>query len=718
MTPRPSRRRRRIATLAVAASLALLVPATTGAPAQAQQNDEPMPWLNSHLGPQQRADLLLGAMSADQKIHMLHGASSLIGTRVVNPDDPPSIGYIPAIPELRVPAFVMTDGPSGLRNTERATVMPAPISQAAAFDPEVARRYGATIGREARQRGQDLIFGPGLNIARNPQAGRTFEYFGEDPYLAGMTAAANVKGVQGAGTMATVKHYVANNQETNRTLSSSNIAERPLHEIYEKGFRIAVKDSDPAAVMCAYNKVNNVPACGNEETLEKDLRDEMGFRGLVVTDYPAAWSPTDVAHGLNVELPWSFWTSPSKIRSAIAKGSMSWADVDQRVRETLVQMFRFGLFDHPWDSQRRDRVRGIVELDAGRGFDEAREAAERGAVLLTNDGTLPLAASGGQAPRRLLVVGQGARSTPAGGGSSSGKALKSDNTLDALTRALPDTTVVWKASTDLIGISTEAEKSDAVVVVASSLATELIDRPNLNFSSVTNRAVELAAKHNDRTIVVTQIGGPTLMPWKDDVAAILNVWYPGEAGGLATARLLTGRANPSGRLPQTFPDSNSQFPANTPRQFPGADLGFQSYYDEGVMVGYRWYTSNGRTPQFPFGHGLSYTTFRQSNHRIVPTNDGFDVRMTVTNTGNRTGRTTAQVYLRKPGGSMPARELGGFATVELAPGSSREITVHVPAGQLEHWDSRSHQYVTSPGRYEVWVGDNVNDTTWHGTHHV
>lgn len=700
----------------ILAAMVLAVTLTVGsggiALADPERANSHMPWLNSALSPANRADLLLAAMSQDQKIHMLHGASDLVGIRLTNAGDPPSIGYIPAIPELRIPAFVMTDGPTGLRNGEKATVMPASISVASSFDPQVARATGEAIGLDARQRGQDLLFGPGFNLARNPQAGRTFEYYGEDPFLSGKLAAASTQGIQSTGVMATLKHYVANNQETNRTLNSSNIDPRTLREIYEKPFEIAVKESFPAAVMCAYNKVNNEPACGNRGILVDDLRTRMGFQGIVVTDYPAAWSPTDIANGLNVELPWSFWTSGHKIRGAIADGAMSWADVDQRVRETLIQMFRFGLFDHPWDETRNDRVRPRTDIDPQRGNAVAQDGLEKGAVLLRNNGILPLD-SGTKAPSRVLIVGDGAKKFMAGGGSSAGAAIVSDQALAQITKRLPHSTITWKSEWDPAGIDAAAKNADIVIVFATQISTELFDRPNLDFMPHTNNAVTIAAKNNPNTIVVTQIGGPVLMPWADQVAGILNVWYPGQAGGEATARLLFGEVNPSGRLPQTFPASNSQRPANTGDQFPGSSAGFQTHYTEGVFIGYRWFSTVGQTPLFPFGYGLSYTTFDYGGLAIDTPTGGPDQPVSgtirITNTGPRAGSVVPQIYVSKPGDGMPRRELAAFAKVHLEPGQSADVPFTIAASELAYWDIAANAFVVRPGEYQISAGDNVSD---------
>lgn len=677
------------------------------------------PWLDQSKSPEQRAQLLVDAMSEDQLVHMLHGYSSLIGTRL-KPGGPPSIGYIRAIPELRIPALVMSDGPSGLRNGEKATALPAPITQAASFNKDLAYAYGKAIGQDAADRGQDLIFGPGFNLARNPQAGRTFEYFGEDPFLAGSMAAANTRGLQDTGVMATLKHYVANNQETNRTLNNSQVDDRTLHEIYEMPFRIAIQQAEPAAVMCAYNKINGKTACGSKETLIDDLRDLHGFGGFVVTDYPAAWSPTDIKNGLNVELPGAFWTTKSQINRAVSKGQMTWDDIRGRVKETLVQMFRFKMFDHPWDDKEADRARTITEVPPERGNAVAQRAVEEGAVLMKNDGMLPIGTTlDGKSVSRVLVVGSGAKKPMSGGGSSNVTSpVASDSAIDALKKRLgPDIEVAYHSEWDPVGIKREAAKADYVIVFATQISTELIDRPNLDFLPHINNAVSAAAKGNANTVVVVQAGGPVLMPWLDKVRGILNVFYPGQAAGEATARLLTGEVNPSGRLPQTFPATNSQFPANTRAQFPGAKAGFEARYTEGIMMGYRWYETLGQKPAFPFGFGLSYTTFDVSEPSLAAAGgsatDAFKVSVTVRNTGDRAGAIAPQVYVKKParaGLQTPAKELVAFDKVTLAPGEERTLTMSVDPLQLSVWNTATQAYEVPAGTFVFSAGLDVAST--------
>ncbi len=504
--------------------------------------------------------------------------------------------------------------------------------------------------------------------------------------------------------------------------------ERTLHEIYEMPFRYAIDKASPASVMCAYNKINGDTACGSKKTLVDDLRGLHNFGGFVVTDYPAAWSPLDIKNGLNGELPGEFWTSKKKIGDAIAKGEMTWDDVRLRVKETLVQMFRFGMFDHPWDESTQDRVREIKPVPAERGNVVAQRAVEEGAVLLKNDGILPLGKElDGKAVKRVLIVGSGAKKPMSGGGSSNVTSpASSDSAIDALGKRLGDgVTIDYKSEWDPIGIKKAAAQADYVIVFATQISTELIDRPNLDFLPHMNNAVNAAADANANTVVVVQAGGPVLMPWLGKVRGVLDVFYPGQAAGEATARLLTGEVNPSGRLPQTFPATNSQFPANTKAQFPGAKAGFEARYTEGIMMGYRWYTTMGQNPAFPFGFGLSYTTFEVSEPRVATPAGGADdavtVSVTVTNTGDRAGAVAPQVYVKKPaarGIQTPVRELVGFDKVMLQPGESKTLTMTVEPMQLSVWNSATHAYQVTPGTYTFTAGLDVDNVKGGATYTV
>lgn len=681
---------------------------------------EKCPWRNRNLSTEKRVELLMAKMTPEHLINMSHGNSNLLGIRPPGENGGPnSIGYVKAIPELCVPALVMTDGPSGLRNREKATEMPAPIVQGASFDLNIAELVGKAIAEDSRDRGQDLLFGPGFNLGRNPAAGRTFEYFGEDPLLSGQLAAANANGLQKTGIMATLKHFVANNQETLRTINSSNMDQRTLHEIYEKPFLIGVQGSNPASVMCAYNKINGVYACSNHQTQVEDLRGRMGFKGFVVSDYPATHETTDLSNGLNIELPKSVHVTLKKVEDAVAANKMTWNEVKLRVKETLTQMFRFGMFDQPWDEKAKDRKRTMVDLPVDRGYQYALKTIEAGAVLMKNDGILPLNPEKLKG-KKILVVGEGAKHSISGGGSSGVSSIKKDSLLEELKKALPNTEIIWRSNWNPAGIAIQAKRVDLVIAVASVISTELIDRLNIDFFPHMNIGMNAAVKNNPNTVVVTQIPGPTMMPWSDKARAIINVWYPGAAGGIGTTNLLLGKTNPSGRLPQTFPADPKEIPASTTRQFPGEKVSTESYYDEGVFMGYRWWEQYNKPVAFPFGFGLSYTTFKYSDAKLLTTQgnstDNVKVSVVVQNTGKVAGAVVPQVYVGKPSTSdipTPPKELGAFGKVFLKPGEAKRVEFTVLPRELQVYDVKAKNgvgdYVVRSGVYKIYVADNVND---------
>jgi beta-glucosidase len=700
-SPRRSARRRRSAA-ALAAVLALTgLPAATRAaqatptrPAkarQAQSRDVPAgahPWSNPSLSPGRRARLLLAAMTLDEKVSMLHGAA---GSPV------PAIGYLAPIPRLGVPGITMSDGPAGVRNGRKATELPAPVAQAASFDREVARSYGAVLGGDARALGQDQLFGPGMNIARVPTNGRNFEYFGEDPYLAGTISGADVRGIQSKGVVATVKHYLANNQETGRTTVSANVDDRTLHEIYGKGFGLAVKQGHPGSVMCSYNRIGGLYSCSDAATLTTMLRKEMGFDGYVVSDYPATHATTDLAAGLDVELPSAVNVTTAKVSEALGSGRLTQADVDRRVREVLTVLFRFGLFD-------RDTT-ATAHIDEAADNAVAQRVEERSAVLLKNDGVLPLP----DTTSGIAVIGVTAAKSAQGGGSSKVNPLSVDNALDAVTaRAGTAAHVTYDDGGDPASAAAAAKSAQVALVFVHDTESEGSDRANLSLPGGQDALISAVAAANPHTVVVLETGGPVLMPWLGQVSGVLEAWYPGARGGAAIARLLWGDVNPSGKLPQTFPAHEGDVPASTPRQYPGVN-GRESY-SEGLGVGYRWYDATGTAPLFPFGYGLSYTSFAYRDLKVARGSgtpaDPVRVSFTVTNTGRRAGSEAAQVYVGKPHTRVtgPPRELAAYTKVTLRPGRSERVTLTVDPLQLAYWDSRARAFTVRNGHYSLAVG--------------
>jgi beta-glucosidase len=660
--------------------------ATAAASADAEQD---RPWTDTSRTPEERADALLKEMTFDEKVGMLHGT---LGSPV------PTTGYIAPIRRLGVPGVTMTDGPAGIRNGQKATALPAPVAQAASFDTEVAEQYGQTVGREARARGQSQVFGPGTNIQRVPVNGRNFEYYSEDPYLSGTIAGADTDGIQSQGVIATVKHYMANNQETDRMTVSSDIDERTLHEIYGKPFELAVRKGRPGSVMCSYNRVNTVYACSSAHTLRTMLRSRFGFDGYVVSDYPSTHSTSDLAAGLNVELPLPVLVNSLTVRTSLLGSGLTQADIDQRVREVLIVLFRFGLFE-------RDGT-ATSPIDEKAGNAAAQRVAEQSSVLLKNDdGALPLTDSANE----IAVIGSSAADSRQGGGSSQVDPLSEDTALDAVKkRAGASAHVTYHDGRDARAAAKAAKSADVALVFAHDEESEGSDRSSLSLPGNQDELISKVAEANPETAVVLQTGGPVLMPWLSQVKSVLETWYPGARGGAATARLLWGDVNPSGKLPQTFPAREEDVPANTKAQYPGVNG--TAHYTEGVDVGYRWYDKTDTKPLFPFGHGLSYSDFEYSDLRLEKDSGGrgdpVNLSFTVTNTGKHAGSEAAQAYVSKPNDEVysPPKELGSFRKVSLEPGESKQVRLSVDPRQLSYWDTDTKGFRVRHGEYGIAVG--------------
>jgi beta-glucosidase len=658
------------------------------APVQSASADD-QPWMNTKQSPSTRADELLKAMTLAEKVNMLHGSG---GSPV------PTIGYIAPIPRLHVPGITMTDGPAGVRDgADKSTELPSPSAEAASFDTRIAEDYGSVLGSDARALGQAQVFGPGQNLQRVPVNGRNFEYYSEDPYLSGTMAGANTRGIQSHGVIATLKHYMANNQETNRGSVSANMDDRTLHEIYEKNFGVAVADGTPGSVMCSYNRINDVFSCDNSETLGS-LRSQLGFNGFVVSDYPATHATTSIKEGLNVELPSGVFNTLPNVQAALDKGSITMADIDERVRETLTVLFKFGLFD------RDPTARGTIDEGADNTAVQRIEA--QSAVLLKNqDKTLPL----GSSTHTIAVIGAPAKISAQGGGSSEVAPLSVDNAYDAIvSRAGYSATVSYADGSNVDQAAASAKSADVALVFIRDYESEGSDRPNLTLPGNQDALINAVAAANPHTVVVLQTGSAVLMPWLKQVKSVLQTWYPGARGGAATAQLLWGDINPSGKLPQTWPASNTQTPVSTTAQYPG--IGGEGSYSEGIYVGYRWYDRHDQTPLFPFGHGLSYTGFRYSSLRLQRhsgnSTDPVIASFKITNTGNRAGAEVAQLYVSKPDtlAQTPPKELGAFSKIQLAPHQTKTVTLTVNPRELSYWDSDAQAFTVQDGSYKIAVG--------------
>lgn len=794
---------------------------------------------------------LLSALTLDEKISLVSGRD---------------FWSLPAVERLGIPSLKMSDGPTGLRstNSEASTVFPVGIALAANWDRGLVQEVSTAIGREAIGHGVDVLLAPGVNIQRTPLGGRNFEYYSEDPYLTGQIGIAYVNGVQSVGVGTSVKHFVANNQEHNRMSGSSNVSERALREIYLAAFEPIIKEAKPWTVMSAYNRVNGIFASEHDRLINKVLKQEWGFDGVVVSDWGAAKSTVGSANGgLDLEMPGPARVFGADLAKALASGEVSEATLDDHVLRVLRLIARCGLLDgNPKQSQ--------AALCTPEHRAIARKAASDGMVLLKNDrGVLPLkevdsvaiigaladypAIQGGGSsqvsPDRIVTPLEGLQEALAGAAD-----LKFERALDPeprppildgrllrpseganeqglkavyykeagyqgeiahealdwrfaklgfgaeaqsksgefsvewsgvfvprysgehhwlVTHSNPDAELII-ADEVLVGEDTDRETEmlfmilplnrreakihlqagkaypitirysqpggirgfnifnvalrepppdkEAAVRAAYAADTALVfvgsgttsetegeDRKSMALSSEQNELVEAVAKANANTVVIVNTGGPVEMPWADKVAGIVQMWLPGQEGGHAIADVLTGKTNPSGKLPVTFPKRYQDNP--TFLHYPG---GAQADYGEGLFVGYRYYAKTGTEPLFAFGHGLSYTRFKLSNAAAVcklAKNDTIEVRLTLSNQGAVTGAETVQIYIENsacPEASAP-RNLCAFEKVELPPGRSEDLTFVIPKQAFAYFDEDLNDWTWAKGLYTVHVGTSAKN---------
>ncbi|WP_446665733.1 beta-glucosidase [Flexivirga sp. B27] len=608
----------------------------------------------------------------------------------------------------------VADGPHGVRHAigegldlnsaSPATCYPPAVAVGCSWDREVARRIGESVAREARSLGVDIVLGPGVNIKRSPLCGRNFEYYSEDPLLAGELGVAHVEGQQGAGVGASVKHFAANNQETDRMRVDVTVDDRTLREIYLPAFEAVVKRTQPATVMASYNLIGGLHATENPWLLTTLLRNEWGYDGATVSDWGATCDPVaSVAAGLDLQMPGPSEAAVEAITAAVADGSLAEADLDRAVGRVLAL--------RGWVAEQ------AADFDANAHHQLARETARSCAVLLKNDGVaLPL-----QPTERIAVIGEFAR-TPRiqGGGSSHINATEVDSALEEIGAVAetvdfaPGFTFDGSGDADrLLDEAVQLASGAHVAVLFVGLPdheeSEGFDRDRLSLPADQIRLIKAVAQIAPRTVVVLSHGGiVTVEEWHEDVEAILDCFLLGQAGGGATADLLFGSANPSGHLAESVPKELRHTTAYL--NFPGDHL--QVRYGEGVFVGYRGYESTGTVVRYPFGHGLSYTTFAATDLRVEVTgNAAATATVTVTNTGDLAGRDVVQLYVGTDAGPVhrPVRELRAFESVDLAPGESREVTLTLDDRAFAYWDVGDHDWVVPAGDYRVEIGENAHD---------
>jgi beta-glucosidase len=655
-------------------------------------------------GFEERARDIVSQMTLDEKIAQLHGIRDKEDYRVV-----------PGLARLGIPALTVANGPAGAGpagpgHEGRATALAAPISLAATWDVDAARTNGVIAGGDAAALGNLLLESPDINIARTPHNGRTFESYGEDPFLSGGLSAANIQGIQSQGVIANVKHYAGNNQEQNRLKINDEIDERTLREIYLPAFETAVKIGHAGSVMAAYNKVNGFFCCENDFLLSQVLRGEWGFDGFITSDFGAVHSTLASAKaGLDLEMPTGIYFGDA-LKKAVESGQVPVSLLNEKLIRRFATMMRFGLWD------RRPVRRPIDPQHAAL----AMKLAAEGIVLLKNDRSLlPLKAD---TIRSVVLIGPFAEDAMTGGGGSSHVSpILTVSPAEGIRSSLgKNATIHQNSGRDLMEAVALAKSTDVVILMLGDRQTEGTDHSiALSGNQDALAAAVLAA--NPRSIVVLKSGGPVLMPWVDQAHTIVEAWYPGEEDGAAVAAVLFGAVNPSGKLPITFPKRDEDLPTHSPEEYPGVD-GI-AHYSEGLLVGYRWYDAKKIDPLFPFGFGLSYTTFAYTNLKISPPSGDMSVpvEFTVTNTGDRAGAEVAQLYVSLPSlpnVPQPPRELKGFGRVVLASGQSAKVTIRLDAFALSYWDSGSQLWKVAPGSYTVSAAASSRDIRLSGTFEI
>ena len=639
-----------------------------------------------------RASALVARMTLEEKCDYIGGSKDGF--------------YIRPVERLGIPLIRMADGPQGVRNNTRSTLFACGVAAAASWNEDVAYEMGVALGQESRARGVHILLGPGVNICRSPLCGRNFEYMGEDPCLASATAVGYIKGVQSQGVMATVKHFALNNQEFNRHHVSSDADERTINEIYFPAFKAAV-DAGVASVMSSYNLVNNVHSAENRWLLTETLREKWGFEGFVMSDWTSTYSTLGcVRSGLDLEMPEGFCMNYAAIKPLVETGVIREKDIDRKVENILASLIAYGFLDRP-------QLDTTIKEDNPYSRDVAYRLSCESAVLLKNDSVLPL-----KKGSNVVLMGPGADIIPCGGGSGSVDPLYSISLYEGMSRLGEDFPVTIVGEDYRKAVRTLKEADAVVVSVGFDRQTEKEDHDRtFALPQGQDELIEFAAEHNDNVIVVIYSGGAVDMRrWHDKVEAVLMGWYPGQEGGLAIARMLAGEISPSGRLPISIEASPEDNPAydNYYVEEPMTKRGHSTLnvtYGEGIFVGYRGYEKNDVSPLYPFGYGLTYTSFEYSDLMVIEKGDGVDVTLTVTNTGNFDAAEVVQIYVGEdnPCVARPAKELKGYDKVFIPKGESAVVNVRLPESAFAFYDVDIHDWRINPGTFTIMVGASSQD---------
>jgi len=698
--------------------------------------------MNPSLSPDDRASMVLKEMTLDEKITLLHGT----GMKDLGPISPLAVhsnggaGYVVGIPRLGIPAIQMSDAAYGVRmsgeNGRYSTALPDDLAGAASWDLDAAYQYGALIGRELRAQGYNMTLGGGVNLTREPRDGRTFEFMGEDPILAGKMVGSAIKGVQAQHVIGDIKHYALNDQENGRNAVNVNIDKRSMRESDLLAFEVGLRESDAAAVMCSYNRVNGDYACENKYLLTDVLKKDWKFKGFVVSDWGGTHSVEKAsAAGLDQEEPAEiFYGDP--LKRAVKAGRVSMAELDDHVHRILRSMFASGVVDDP-------PKKSVIDVEAD--LEIAQRIAEQSIVLLKNENSqLPLDASqlhniaviGIHADVGMISGGGSAQVDPPGGNviMSPGEARLTHwqdhiwfptSPLNSIRARATRANVQYDPGTNPSAAAALAKSADVAIVFAYQWESEGMDLETLSLPEHQDDLIASVAAANPHTIVVLETGSPVTMPWAGNVSGIVEAWYAGSRGAQAVANLLFGDVNPSAKLPVTFPRSDADLPHPTLVKPPKASTTgdepdawkiiakglppFQVTYDEGLKVGYKWYDAEKKQVLFPFGFGLSYTTYSYANLKVTP-GDKVRVTFTVTNTGPRAGSEIAEVYAELPASTgEPPKRLVGWSKIKLNAGESKVVTVEIDPLYLSIFNVDKNAWQRAPGEYSFLVGGSSQD---------
>ena len=695
------------------------------------------PWMDTSLSPDQRAELVLKELTLDEKIDLLHGngmrgwaggphRNALLGNG--------GAGFVLGVPRLGIPMIQMSDAAYGVRssaeNGRYSTALPSNMAAAASWDTQAACEYGALIGRELRAQGFNMTLGGGVNIARELRNGRNFEYQGEDPILAGTLVGNRIKCEQAQHVIGDIKHFAVNDQESGREEVNSVIGKRAMRESDLLAFQIGIEIGNPGAVMCSYNALNGDYACENHWLLTDVLRKEWNFKGFVVSDWGATHSTVKASGaGLDMEQPLEDFYG-EKLKQAVQSGKVSVAELDEHVRRVLRAEFAAGIIDDP--------VRkSVVDVEAG--FAVSRHLAEESAVLLKNENALlpldkskihSIAVIGPHADTGMISGGGSAQVDPPGGYQPVWKSHVwfPPSPLKAVAARAGGASVQFNSGVNPAEAAELARKSDVAVVFVYQWTSEDFDLPDLALPENQDALIEQVAAANPHTIVVLETGSAVTMPWAGKVAGILEAWYAGSKGADAVANVLFGDVNPSGKLPITFPRSEQDMPhpamtlpapeqadKNAVMKTGEAKATFEVHYDEGLKVGYKWYDAEHKEVLFPFGFGLSYTTFGYSGLKLASAN-GVTVNFTLKNSGKRQGMEIAEVYVSLPKGSgEPPKRLVGWSKVSLQPGESRDVSIAIDPRYLTIYDEQTNSWKLLPGEYTFSVGGSSQSFPLHAS---